>query len=329
MLLAAPYKKNYTGKMKIGVDILGGDYAPQATIKGAIQAFEEFGNDCTLVLIGNESEMKAALAAENFSTDKVEFFHAPDGITMSSSPVKSIASSPNSSIVKGFDLLAAGEIDGFCSAGNSGSMLVGSVMKLGLLREDLRPCLLSILPNLNGEDGVILDVGANADCKPENLLDFAILGSTYAEVHLKINNPKVGLINIGEEPEKGNQLSIAAHKLMAEYAKISFIGNIEGREIFDGKANVAVCSGFVGNVVLKLAEKFYELAMRKGLKDDPFYSKMNYERHGGSPVLGVNKTVVVGHGISSPLAIKNMIKTTKELVQEEFVTKLKQAIPNA
>jgi glycerol-3-phosphate acyltransferase PlsX len=281
------------------------------------------------VLIGNEEEMKAALLKENFPIDKVEFFHAPDGITMSSSPVKSIASSPNSSIVKGFDLLAEGKIDGFCSAGNSGSMLVGSVMKLGLLREDLRPCLLSILPNLAGQDGILLDVGANADCKPENLLDFAILGSTYAEVHLKIKNPKVGLVNIGEEPEKGNMLSIASHKLMAEYSKISFVGNLEGRELFDGKADVAVCSGFVGNVILKLAEKFYELAMRKGLKDDPFYSKMNYERHGGSPVLGVNKPVVVGHGISSPLAIKNMMKLTKELVEENFVEKLKAAIPHA
>jgi glycerol-3-phosphate acyltransferase PlsX len=315
--------------MKIGVDILGGDYAPEATLKGVMLAFEEFGQNCTFVLIGNEEEMKAALLKENFPIDKVEFFHAPDGITMSSSPVKSIASSPNSSIVKGFDLLAEGKIDGFCSAGNSGSMLVGSVMKLGLLREDLRPCLLSILPNLAGQDGILLDVGANADCKPENLLDFAILGSTYAEVHLKIKNPKVGLVNIGEEPEKGNMLSIASHKLMAEYSKISFVGNLEGRELFDGKADVAVCSGFVGNVILKLAEKFYELAMRKGLKDDPFYSKMNYERHGGSPVLGVNKPVVVGHGISSPLAIKNMMKLTKELVEENFVEKLKAAIPHA
>jgi len=314
--------------MKIGVDILGGDYAPDAVLKGAIMAYEEFGNDCTLVLIGNETETKAALEKAGF-TGNVEFFHAPDGITMSSSPVKSIASSPNSSIVKGFDLLAEGKIDGFCSAGNSGSMLVGAVMKLGLIREDLRPCLLSILPNLAGQDGVLLDVGANADCKPENLLDFAILGSTYAEVHLKIADPKVGLINIGEEPEKGNQLSIAAHRLMKEYDKINFVGNLEGRELFDGKADVAVCSGFVGNVVLKLAEKFYELAMRKGLKDDPFYSKMNYERHGGSPVLGVNKPVVVGHGISSPLAIKTMIKSTKDLVEENFVQKLKEAIPNA
>lgn len=315
--------------MKIGVDILGGDFAPASTLKGAMLAFEEFGNDCIFVFIGNEAETKTLLVKENFPIDKVEFFHAPDGITMSSSPVKSIASSPNSSIVKGLDLLKEGKIDGFCSAGNSGSMLVGSVMKLGLLREDLRPCLLSILPNLNGQDGILLDVGANADCKPENLLDFAILGSAYAEMHLKINDPKIGLINIGEEPEKGSQLSIASHKLMIEYKKITFIGNLEGRELFDGKADVAVCSGFVGNVVIKLSEKFYEIAMRKGMKEDPFYSKFNYEKHGGSPVLGVNKVVVVGHGISSPVAIKNMIKLTKELVEEGFIAKLKEAIPNA
>lgn len=315
--------------MKIGVDILGGDYAPKATIKGLIEAYNEFGNDCTLVAVGPKALIESSLTENGFDVNLIEILDAPDQITMAGSPLKSIASSPNSSIVKGYEALKNGELDGFCSAGNTGAMLVGAVMKLGLLRDDLRPCMLTSLPNLNGPDGILLDVGANADCKPENLLDFAILGSCFAETHLKIENPKIGLINIGEEPEKGNQLSIATHQILKDYTKLNFIGNIEGRDLFDGKADVAVCSGFVGNVVIKLCEKFYEMGMKSGLHKDPFYAKMNYEKFGGSPILGVNKPAVVGHGISSPLAIKNMIRMTKELVEEQLIDKLKVVIPNA
>lgn len=315
--------------MKIGIDILGGDYAPDTTIDGAALAIQSLKDRCKLVLIGDQEFIHAKLDAKEINREDYEVFHAPEKINMASSPVKSIAASPDSTIVKGIELLQNGEIDGFCGAGNSGAMLVGSVLKLGLLRDDLRPCLLSILPNLEGNDGILLDVGANADCKPENLLDFAILGACYAEVHLRINNPRVSLINIGEEPEKGNQLTVASHKLLSEYDGLNFVGNIEGREIFDGKADVAVCSGFVGNVILKMAEKFYEIALRKGFKDDDFFTKMNYEGHGGSPILGVGKTVVVGHGISSPVAIENMITLTHDLVNEKLIEKLKQVLPNA
>jgi glycerol-3-phosphate acyltransferase PlsX len=315
--------------MKIGLDIMGGDFAPDATIQGAIMAQQSFNKDVTLVLIGDEEVITSKLNEFGSSASHFEIIHAPDIIKMSSSPVKSIAEKPNSSIAVGFDLLKKDEIQGFASAGNSGAMLVGSYLKIGLIREDLRPCLISSLPNMHGPDGVMLDVGANADCKPENLLDFAILGSTYAETILKIPNPRVGLVNIGEEPEKGNVLSIAAHKLMAEYSKINFIGNLEGRDIFDGKADVVVCSGFVGNVIIKLAEKFYEIALHRGGKNDPFYSKFNYEQHGGSAVLGVNKPVVVGHGISSPEAIKNMMRLTKEMVETQLTEKIKEAVQHA
>jgi glycerol-3-phosphate acyltransferase PlsX len=315
--------------MKIGLDIMGGDFAPDATIQGAIMAQQSFNKDVTLVLIGDEEVITNKLIEFGSSASDFEIIHAPDIIKMSSSPVKSIAEKPNSSIAVGFDLLKKDEIQGFASAGNSGAMLVGSYLKIGLIREDLRPCLISSLPNMHGPDGVMLDVGANADCKPENLLDFAILGSTYAETILKITNPKVGLVNIGEEPEKGNVLSIAAHKLMAEYSKINFIGNLEGRDIFDGKADVVVCSGFVGNVIIKLAEKFYEIALHRGGKNDPFYSKFNYEQHGGSAVLGVKKPVVVGHGISSPEAIKNMMRLTKEMVETQLTEKIKVAVKHA
>ena len=280
-------------------------------------------------MLGDEQIIVPLLKEKGADPSQFTLVHAPDVIGMSSSPVKSFAEKPRSSMSVGFDMLRNGEIQGFCSAGNSGAMLVGAYFKVGLSRDDLRPCLISILPNLHGQDGIILDVGANADCKPENLLDFAILGATYAENVLKIKNPRVGLVNIGEEPEKGNQLSIAAHKLMEEYKGINFIGNLEGRDLFDGKADVAVCSGFVGNVILKLSEKFYEIAIRKGGKNDPFYSKFNYEQHGGSPILGVNKPVVVGHGISSSLAIKNMIRVTKEMVETSVCEKIKEAVQHA
>jgi len=308
---------------------MGGDFAPDAVLNGSILAQQEYGAACKLVLLGDEQMIRARLRELNQPDNVFEIVHAPDVIKMSSSPVKSFAEKPQSTIAVGFDLLKDGSIDGFCSAGNTGAMLVGSVLKIGLIRDDLRPCLMTSLPKLDGPDGILLDAGANADCKPENLLDFAILGSTYAEAVLKIENPRVGLVNIGEEPEKGNQLSIAAHKLMAEYTGINFIGNIEGRDIFDNKADVAVCSGFVGNVILKLSEKFYELAMRNGGKDDPFFAKFNYEYHGGSPVLGVQKPVIVGHGISSPKAIKNMIRLTREIVENNLTEKIKSAAQHA
>lgn len=315
--------------IKIGLDIMGGDFAPEATIQGAIEAKQIWNHDLELILLGDEQIIVPLLKEKGADPSQFTLVHAPDVIGMSSSPVKSFAEKPRSSMSVGFDMLRNGEIQGFCSAGNSGAMLVGAYFKVGLSRDDLRPCLISILPNLHGQDGIILDVGANADCKPENLLDFAILGATYAENVLKIKNPRVGLVNIGEEPEKGNQLSIAAHKLMEEYKGINFIGNLEGRDLFDGKADVAVCSGFVGNVILKLSEKFYEIAIRKGGKNDPFYSKFNYEQHGGSPILGVNKPVVVGHGISSSLAIKNMIRVTKEMVETSVCEKIKEAVQHA
>lgn len=308
---------------------MGGDFAPDATIKGALEAMDAWSNELELILLGDESVMHSKLQEIGADMGQFRLVHAPEVISMSSSPVKSFAERPQSSMAVGFDMLREGIIQGFCSAGNSGAMLVGAYFKIGLSREDLRPCLISTLPNENGEDGIILDVGANADCKPENLLDFAILGATYAESVLKIKNPRIGLVNIGEEPEKGNQLSIAAHKLMAEYNGLNFVGNLEGRDLFDGKADVAVCSGFVGNVILKLSEKFYEIALRKGGKNDPFYSKFNYEQHGGSPILGVNKPVVVGHGISSPLAIKNMIRVTKEMVETSVCEKIKEAVLHA
>jgi len=221
-------------------------------------------------------------------------------------------------------MLKEGNIDAFASAGNSGAMLVGSMFSVKTIPGMNRPAICSYLPKENGGFGVILDVGANADCKPELLVQFAILGSLVAEILFGIKNPKVGLLNIGEEAEKGNLLTQATYPLLKETANINFIGNIEGRDLFNDKADVIVCDGFTGNIVLKLSEAFHDMTAGKGM-DAPFFARLNYENYGGSPVLGVNAPVVVGHGISNDIAIKNLILLAKEMVSTNLTEKIKAA----
>jgi glycerol-3-phosphate acyltransferase PlsX len=188
----------------------------------------------------------------------------------------------------------------------------------------MRPAISAIMPKLKGGFKILLDAGANADCKPENLLQFAILGSLYAKHVYHIDDPQVGLMNLGEEPEKGSILTQATYPLLNESQLINFFGNIEGRDLFNDKADVVVCDGFTGNVMLKLAESFYVLTLKKGLKDE-FFDRFNYEQYGGSPILGVNAPVMIGHGISSPEAIKNMILLSKEMVETKIIEKFKTA----
>lgn len=311
--------------MKIGVDIMGGDFAPEAAIKGALLAFQEWGTNVTLVLFGDEAIIRHKITEYGGNPDNFQIVHAPEVVEMAASPVKSIQERPESSLVKGFDYLKEGQIDGFTSAGNTGAMLVASVIKIGVVRESLRPCLISHVPRPDGSTGILTDVGANADCKPENLVDFAILGSCYAEFILDVKRPKVGLVNIGEEPEKGNALTIATFQLLNKLETINFIGNVESRLMFAPVADVLVCSGFVGNVMIKLAESVYDLVKESGHAGS-FFSRMNYEEHGGSPVLGIHKPVVVGHGISSPDAIKNMIGLSIRLAETNICEKIKEAI---
>ena len=203
-------------------------------------------------------------------------------------------------------------------------MLVGAMFSVKTIPGVSRPAITTIVPKLKGPLGVLLDVGANADCKPDNLLQFGILGSLFSEFIYGIKSPRVGLINIGEEEEKGNMLSLAAHALLKESTQINFVGNIEGRDLFADAADVFVCDGFTGNVILKLAESFYVISLKKGFNDE-FFNKFNYEQYGGSPILGINASVVVGHGISNPEAIKNMVLLSKNMVETGLVDKMKQA----
>ena len=303
---------------------MGGDYAPKANVLGAIAAHQILSPGEHLVLIGDTQQIKPLLSEQGFNPDHFEYVHTDEVIGMGDHPTKSIAQKPNSSISVGFDLLKNGKLDSFASAGNSGAMLVGAVLSVKTCPNILRPCLTSIVPKLDGGIGLMLDVGANADCKPDFLLQFGILGSLYSETVMHINNPKVALMNLGEEDKKGNVLSMATFALMKQNKQINFVGNIEGRDLFNKKADVIVCDGFTGNIMLKLAESFYVLTIKKGFKDE-FFDRFNYENYGGSPVLGVNAPVIIGHGISSPTAVKNMIMQSREMITTGLVAKIQAA----
>lgn len=214
-------------------------------------------------------------------------------------------------------MLKLGKIQAFASAGNTGAMLVGSVYSVKNIPGVIRPCITSLVPKVEGGYNIILDIGANADCKPDVLYQFGILGSLYSKYVLNVTNPKVGLLNIGEEDEKGNLVSLAAHQLMREGKDFNFVGNVESRELFNNKADVIVCDGFTGNIVLKQAEAFYDVAMRRGIQDD-FFSRFNYENYGGSPILGINSNVIVGHGISNAKAIKSMLLLSKNVAEAKL-----------
>lgn len=310
--------------MRIGIDIMGGDFAPKATTLGAILALKEVPSDCRIVLIGDEPMTKSILAENGVDASLFDFIQADQVIEMGEHPTRALSQKPNSSLSIGFQMLKEGSIDAFASAGNSGAMLVGSMFSVKTIPGMNRPAICSYLPKENGGFGVILDVGANADCKPELLVQFAILGSLVAEILFGIKNPKVGLLNIGEEAEKGNLLTQATYPLLKETANINFIGNIEGRDLFNDKADVIVCDGFTGNIVLKLSETFHDMTAGKGM-DAPFFARLNYENYGGSPVLGVNAPVVVGHGISNDIAIKNLILLAKDMVSTNLTEKIKAA----
>ena len=302
---------------------MGGDFAPQTTTEGAILAQKELSN-VELVLIGDESKILPILEEKGADKSQFSIVHTPEVIGMGEHPIKAFKSKPKSSIGLGFHLLASDEIQGFAGAGNTGAMMIGSMYSVKPIPGIIRPCITSILPKENGGVNLILDVGVNADCKPDVLYQFGVVGSIYAQNVLGIKNPRIGLLNIGEEPEKGNLLSQATFNLMKDSKEFDFVGNIEGRDLFDDKCDVMVCDGFTGNVVLKEAEAFYHLMKKRGILDE-YFSRFNYEIYGGSPILGINSNVVVGHGISNDVAIKNMIKLTAECIEANLSNKITEA----
>ena len=308
--------------MKIGIDMMGGDFAPLEAIKGASAYLTTAAQDVQLVLIGDEAQITPLAAAHQLNVDAFTVVHSTQVIEMNEHPTKALKEKQQSSIAIGFQLLAMGKIDAFISAGNTGAMMVGALFSIKTIEGVLRPTIGAYMPRENGRLGLLVDVGLNADCKPENLNQFAILGSLFAKYILDYEAPTVALLNLGEEEGKGNLLAQAAYTMLKENDQISFIGNVEGRDILLPKADVIVCDGFTGNVVLKLAESIYDITQRRHIHDEHF-NRFNFEIYGGVPVLGVAKPVIIGHGISHAGAFKNMIGIAHRMIETKLLEKMK------
>jgi glycerol-3-phosphate acyltransferase PlsX len=305
--------------MKIGIDMMGGDFAPLEVLKG-IQQYLEKG-EAALVMIGDEEKINPLLSEHQLPFASCNLVHAPEVIGMHEHPTKALREKQRSSIAVGFHLLATGKIDAFVSAGNTGAMLVGSLYALKPIDGVLRPTISTIIPKENGQNGLLLDVGLNSDCKPEQLNQFAIMGSVYAQNILGMENPRVALLNIGEEEGKGNLLAQATYPLLKENEHINFVGNIEGRDVLLDKADIIVCDGFTGNIILKMLESLFEISDRKKIGHE-YFERFNFENYGGTPVLGISKPVIIGHGISKAKAFSNMIALAEKMIEKEIMQKL-------
>jgi len=312
--------------MRIGLDVMGGDFAPEAIIEGAVDSLNHLSVDENLILIGDEAAVYSKLEKMKVDSARFEIVPTSQVIEMGDHPAKAFAQKKNSSIAVGYGMLKSGLIDGFCSAGNTGAMLVGASYTVNVIPGVLRPALAVVLPRLDNKNTVLLDVGLNPDTKPDILLQYGLLGSIYAKYVLETDNPSVGLLNIGEEETKGTPSVKAAYELMKGCPGINFIGNVEGNAIFSERMpDVVVCDGFVGNVVLKLGEAFHHIYKIRKLKDS-FFDSMDWENIGGTPVVGINANVVIGHGISKRHAIMNMILQTRGVVHANLAQKIKEAI---
>ena len=285
---------------------------------------KELPSDIKIVLFGDSNVAKKHFQQKGIDPNIFEYVHTMDVIQMGEHPTKALGQKPNSSIALGFKYLKENKIHSFISGGNTGAMMVGAMFSVKVVPGVIRPSIGTILPKESGKIGFMLDVGTNADCKPDVLYQFGILGSLFAEFVYKVNKPKVALLNIGEEAEKGNLVAQATYNLMKESKDFNFVGNVEGRDLFNDKADVIVCEGFTGNVLLKACESFYGTIKRRN-KSDEFFDRMNYEIYGGTPILGINSTVIICHGISTPTAIKNSIFLAKDISDANLPEKIKDA----
>lgn len=326
--------------MKIVVDAMGGDKGVTATVKGSIDAIKDYGVNITL--IGEENIIINELKKYDYDRNKLEIINANDIITNEDKPVNAIRRKKDSSMVVGLKMLKEGKGDAFISSGNTGALLTGGLLITGRIKGIERPALAPVIPNENGFS-VLIDAGANVDCKPKHLLQFSIMGSIYAEKVLQMKNPKIGLVNIGTEESKGNELVKNTYKLLKE-SDLNFYGNVEGRDIPKGFVDVIVCDGFVGNTILKLTEglafsifdllksefmrntftKLAALILKPGLK--AFKKKLDYKEIGGAPFLGVKKPIIKAHGSSDATAIKNAIKQAKIFVENNIIEKIENEI---
>ena len=312
--------------MRIGLDVMGGDFAPNMPIEGAVDALSYLSADDTLVLIGDKGAIYNKLSEINVDPSLFEIVNSTQVIEMGDHPAKAFSQKKDSSIAIGYGMLKNNSLDGFCSSGNTGAMLVGASYTVNVIPGVFRPALAVVLPRIDFTPSVILDVGLNPDCKPDVLFQYGILGSVFAKYVLEGKNPTVGLLNIGEEESKGTSTVKMAHELLKGFPDLNFIGNVEANHMFQkDMPDVIVCDGFAGNVMLKLGESFYRIYRQRGLKDE-YFDKLNFENIGGTPIVGINANVVIGHGISKQKAIKNMIIRTREVAHANLSQKIKESI---
>jgi glycerol-3-phosphate acyltransferase PlsX len=310
--------------MRIGVDIMGGDYAPEATLLGAALARKELPDDVELVLFGDQPTIEDILTREGFDPSGFTVFHTLHSICMGDHPVRVFSEKPDSGMAVGLKMLRQGELDGFASVGNTGAMLVGAMQIVNSIPGVIRPSLAIPIPNDHGTPTILLDIGLNPDSRPDVLYQYGILGSLYAELVHGISNPKVGLLNIGKEADKGNLLTRATYQAMKGTKDFNFVGNVEGNDFFgNNTVDVMVCDGFVGNVLVKEMEAFYAMLRRRNISDE-FTDHFNFERYGGTPILGILSTVLIGHGISNRQAVKMMILHTRDVIESNLIGKIKE-----
>lgn len=321
--------------MHIAVDAMGGDKAPKVVVQGAVQASVESGMDISLV--GDREAISLELGRRDVK-GHIRVHHCGESVLMDESPLKAVRQKRDSSIRVAFDLLKKGEVDAVVSAGNSGATMAAGVLTLGKIKGVERPALASIIPGDRGRV-VLIDVGGNVDCRPIHILQFGIMADAFATSCLGMSNPKVGLLNIGQEEGKGNEQVRMAHDLLRK-SNLNFVGNVDGRDIFSGQAQIVVCDGFVGNVVLKLAEGMAD-TLTKRLKEDlvssmlgkwlvllgrrffkQFEDTLDYAEYGGAPILGIKGVGIVCHGHSSARAIKNAIKMAVDYVENSVQERL-------
>jgi len=309
--------------MNIGIDAMGGDFAPEECIKAVVHKASEKNCDAHFFVFGEAKALKEYVT--DLDLPNITVIHTGDSIGMGEHATKAVVTKKDSSINVGMHYLAEEKIDAFLGAGNTGAMMVSALYNVKPIPGIERPALSSVLPQQSGKTGVLVDVGANSDVKPETLSKFAILGSEYAKAVYGFANPRVGLVNIGEEAEKGNVTTKAAYPILKNQKGIQFIGNVEGRDLFNDNVDVAVCDGFTGNVIVKTCEGFFYNLLKRGVEDD-FLGKFNFQNYGGTPILGIKKTVIVGHGISNKKTFLNMIKLSKNIVESELISKIEQSI---
>ena len=329
--------------MRVVLDAMGGDLAPSVNIEGAVETVNEY-DDVDVILVGDESSIQKELRNKRYSANRISVVHASQVVEMHESPMVAIRKKKDSSIRVGMGLVKAGKADAFVSAGHSGVVMATSLMMLGTAKVVDRPAIATLMPTLK-DPFIMLDVGATVDCNPQNLLQFALMGSTYCRLVLKRPDPKVALLSIGEEDSKGNEVTKEAFKMIKK-SKLNFIGNIEGKDIFSGMADVVVCDGFIGNIALKISEGLAETIL-KMLKQEissvstgrvgyllmkpairKFKKRTDYDEYGGAPLLGINGTSIISHGRSSSKAIKNALRVAADYAEKRVYEAITVDIEN-